>query len=263
MPMSRSIHGNAFSCPMARMTSSAGRKTVSTTVDVALPLASSVHSRRSNSIPFSLPSSTTKRFGEWLTTISISSSSASSSSQGEALKNWRGRRAMTLMSLPPRRRDVRQQSMAVLPTPMMRTRSPIALMCSKATLFQPVDADVDPVARLPAAGEIQILAAGRARAHEHGVEFALQQSFQAGDRGVVANVDAHVEDHLDLFVQDLFGQAKRRNVGAHQAAGLGALLEHDDFVAKRNQIVGHREGRGPGPDAGDALAVLVRGAFGS
>ena len=40
---------------------------------------------------------------------------------------------MTLMSLPPRRRDVRQQSIAVLPTPMIRTRSPIESVWPKAT----------------------------------------------------------------------------------------------------------------------------------
>jgi len=44
-----------------------------------------------------------------------------------------GRRAMTLMSLPPRRRAVRQQSIAVLPTPMMSTRSSIAVTWPKAT----------------------------------------------------------------------------------------------------------------------------------
>ncbi len=40
---------------------------------------------------------------------------------------------MTLMSLPPSRREVRQQSMAVLPTPMISTRSSMAVMCPKAT----------------------------------------------------------------------------------------------------------------------------------
>ena len=67
-------------------------------------------------------------------TISTCSSSASSSSQAEALKYARGFRAMTLMSLPPRRRDVRQQSIAVLPTPMMITFSPIFSVWPKATL---------------------------------------------------------------------------------------------------------------------------------
>ena len=52
---------------------------------------------------------------------------------GRALKYPRGLRAITLMTLPPRRRDVRQQSIAVLLTPMMRTRSPIWVVCPKAT----------------------------------------------------------------------------------------------------------------------------------
>ena len=73
------------------------------------------------------------RFGAWFSMMSTCSSSASSSSHGEALKYLRVRRAMTFTSLPPRRFDVRQQSMAVLPTPMMRTFSPIRSMWPKWT----------------------------------------------------------------------------------------------------------------------------------
>ncbi len=62
-------------------------KTVSTMVLlVSCPFSSGDHSSRSNFIPLSLPSSMTKDLGAWLMTISTSSSSASSSSQGEALK---------------------------------------------------------------------------------------------------------------------------------------------------------------------------------
>ena len=52
------------------------------------------------------------------------SSSASSSSHGEALKYLRVLRAMTLTSVAPSRLAERQQSIAVLPTPMMSTRLP-------------------------------------------------------------------------------------------------------------------------------------------
>ena len=45
----------------------------------------------------------------------------------------RERRAMTFVSAPPSRRDVRQQSMAVLPTPMISTFSPMLSMCPKCT----------------------------------------------------------------------------------------------------------------------------------
>ena len=117
---------------MASTTSSAARNTVSTTREVALP-PSSVHSSRSNSIPMRRPFSRTNDLGAWLTRISTCSSSASSSSHGEALKCLRPRRAITLMSLPPSRFEVRQQSMAVLPTPMISTRSPMRSMCPKAT----------------------------------------------------------------------------------------------------------------------------------
>jgi hypothetical protein len=40
---------------------------------------------------------------------------------------------MTFTSLPPSRWEVRQQSMAVLPTPMTSTRSPISFDVPNAT----------------------------------------------------------------------------------------------------------------------------------
>ncbi len=94
---------------------------------------SNSYSMMSNFMPTRRPSSTTNSFGEWLMTISTFSSSASSSSQSEALKNPRGLRAMTLTSFAPSRSEVRQQSMAVLPTPMISTFSPMASVWPKAT----------------------------------------------------------------------------------------------------------------------------------
>ena len=84
-------------------------------------------------MPVRRPFSTTKLFGAWLTTISTFSDSASSSSHSEALKNWRGLRAITFTSVAPRRSDDRQQSIAVLPTPMISTRLPIFSRCLNAT----------------------------------------------------------------------------------------------------------------------------------
>ena len=68
-------------------------------------------------------------------------------------------------------------------------------------------------------------------------------AFEAVDRRVVADVDAHVEDVADLLVEDLLGQAERRDVDAHQAAGPRQLLEDRDLVAERHQVVGDRERR--------------------
>ena len=59
---------------------------------------------------------------------------ASSFSQGEAFISSNPERTMTLTSSPPRRRDVRQQSMAVLPPPSTITRRPIFSMWPNDTL---------------------------------------------------------------------------------------------------------------------------------
>ena len=119
---------------MARITASQGMITVSITLLDWRPFASSVHESRSNSMPVSTPFSTISRFGAWFSTMWTSSSSASSSSHGDALKCLRPRRATTVTSVAPTRLAVRQQSMAVLPTPMMMTRLPISVRWPKCTL---------------------------------------------------------------------------------------------------------------------------------
>ena len=133
-------------------------------------------------------------------TISTPSSSASSSSQGDALKKPRGRRAITLMSLPPSRREERQQSIAVLPTPMIRTRSPIESDVAESDRAQPVDADMNAI-RIVAPRKIEILAARRAAADEHRIEALVQQRPQTLDGRVVTDLHAHVEDGVDLVRQ--------------------------------------------------------------
>ena len=59
---------------------------------------------------------------------------ASSFSQGEAFISSKPERTMTFTSSPPRRREVRQQSIAVLPPPSTMTRRPILSMWPKETL---------------------------------------------------------------------------------------------------------------------------------
>ena len=85
----------------------------------------------------------------------------------------------------------------------------------------------------------------------------VEQRAQARDRRVVADVDAHVENDLRLVFEHVVGQPERRDVRAHESAGLVELLEHHDLVAERHQVVGDRERRRARPDAGDALAVLL------
>ncbi len=122
-PMLRSIQGNALSCPMASTTVSHGRISRPAGVCTSLPSFSSL-TNLSNSMPVSTPFSMMNRTGWRFSRMWMPSSSASSSSQGDALKYLRVLRAMTFTSVAPRRLAERQQSIAVLPTPMMTTRLP-------------------------------------------------------------------------------------------------------------------------------------------
>ena len=63
----------------------------------------------------------------------MSSCIASSFSQGDAFISSKPERTITLTSSPPRRREVRQQSMAVLPPPSTITRLPILSTWPKET----------------------------------------------------------------------------------------------------------------------------------
>src|SRR5437773_8294132 len=58
---------------------------------------------------------------------------ASSFSQGEAFISSKPERTITLTSSPPRRFEVRQQSIAVLPPPSTMTRLPIFEVCPNDT----------------------------------------------------------------------------------------------------------------------------------
>ena len=156
------------------------------------------------------------------------------------MKNARGRRAITLMSVPPRRSDERQQSIAVLPTPMISTRSPILSMWPKATdSSQSIPMWMR--SRLVAPGNVEVLASRRAGADEHGVEVLLEQAAEARHRRVQPEVDAHVDDGRDLLVEHLGREAEGRDVGPHQPAGLVVLLEDHHVVAERHEVVGDRQ----------------------
>ena len=124
--------------------------------------------------------------------------------------------------------------------------------------LQPVDADVD-VFGVIASGQLEFLAAGRSAAHENGVEALVQEVFHALDAVVEPDIDADVEDVADLFVQHGRGQAKGRDVVAHQASRHGLCFEYRALVPQRHQVVADRQRSGSRPDQGDFLAVLLLG----
>src|SRR5581483_1749687 len=123
---------------------------------------------------------------------------------------------------------------------------------------EPIDADMDVGLAFLAAGNAQVLALGRSSAHEDRVEAFRQQGIEALDLVAEASLHPEAEDAVDLLVQHARGQAERGNVGAHQAAAPGVLLEQHARVAERQKITRDSERGRPRADERYALAVLLR-----
>jgi len=79
----------------------------------------------SKTTPVRRPASCVNALGAWKFRIATPSRIASSFSQGEAFISANPERTTTFTSAPPRRRAVRQQSIAVFPPPSTATRRPI------------------------------------------------------------------------------------------------------------------------------------------
>jgi hypothetical protein len=116
-----------------------------------------------------------------------------------------------------------------------------ALDVAEGDRGQPVDADVDVLFRLLAAGNFEVLAARRAGADEHRVVAFRQDRLEALHLAAEAFLNAHVDDAVDLLVEHLLRQAERGDVGPHETAAFGVLLEQRDVIAERQQVARHRE----------------------
>ena len=101
--------------------------------------------------------------------------------------------------------------------------------------LEPGDADVDVRRGFLPAGQLQLLALGRAGADEHRIEAAAASSSRMLSIGWLSFRSTPMSTIMrDLFVQHRVRQAERRDVGAHQPAGLAVLLEDGDLVAERH-----------------------------
>src|SRR5205823_6556081 len=89
---------------------------------------------------------------------------------------------------------------------------------------QPVDADMDMGAGLLAPGQLDLAAARRAGADKDRVPALIKQLAHAADVMPEAGLDPHVEDQIDLFIGDGFGQAKARDLAAHHPAALAVAV---------------------------------------
>ena len=188
---------------------------------------------------------------------------ASSFSQGDAFISSKPERTITFTSSPPRRREVRQQSIAVLPPPSTMTRLPILSMCPKETL----DSQSMPIWMLAAAssrpGDVEVAAARRAGADEDGVVAFREHRLEAVDALAEARLDAaHAEDVADLLVDHRFGQAEARDLAADHAAAARLRIVDDELVAERREVARDGQRGGAGADQRDALAVPRAGALG-
>ncbi len=74
-------------------------------------------------------------------------------------------------------------------------------------------------------------------------------------------IDTHIQDVADFFVEDLRRQAETRNIRPHQTAGRVERLENRHLVAERAKVVGDRQRGTAGADQGNVLAVVLRRRF--
>ena len=97
---------------------------------------------------------------------------------GRAFISSKPERTTTSTFSPPSRREVRQQSIAVLPPPSTITRLPIVVGVAEGDRSQPVDADMDIGFGFLAAGNLQLASARRAAADKDRVIIFGQQDFR-------------------------------------------------------------------------------------
>ena len=184
---------------------------------------------------------------------------ASSFSQGLAFISSKPLRTMTVTSSPPSRREDRQQSFAVLPPPSTMTRLPILSIWPNETLDSHGRCRYGcALSGFLAARDVELAAARRAATDEDCIPALSQQRREARYVGAEPGLDPEIEDLIDLFVGHRLRQAEARDLRPHHPAALGVAVEHHAFVAERREVArdqGQR-GPGPGPDQGDALAVL-------
>src|SRR6267378_3292980 len=126
---------------------------------------------------------------------------------------------------------------------------------------QPVDADVDVLRRFLAPRNVEIAAARRARADKDRVVVLRKQLLHASDLRAAPELDAEIQDVAHLLVDHFHRQAEARDLRPDHSARARVLVEDGDVVAERREVARDGERRGPGADAGDALAVFFRGGL--
>ena len=108
---------------------------------------------------------------------------------------------------------------------------------------------------LVAARDRQVATTRCAAADEDRVVVVVQQRLQAVHALAESHLHAEVGDVGDLFVDDLLGEAKFRDLAADHAAGARVRIEHHQLVAERRQVACDGQRGGASADQRDSLAV--------
>ena len=106
---------------------------------------------------------------------------------------------------------------------------------------QPVDAQVDVSRGVLQAGQVEPLATRRTGTDKYRLVVLVENFLEAGHLDVKGGVHPHIENVVDLLVQNLDGQAEGRDLAAHHAAAGELVVEDVDNVAQRREIAGHRQ----------------------
>src|SRR6185369_16502535 len=89
----------------------------------------------------------------------------------------------------------------------------------------------------------------------------VQYPFQAFNVMIEVCLDAEIEDVIDLFVENGFGQAKRRYLRQHQAAALSQFVKKIDLVTQRSKVTCDSQRCGARADQSNAFAVRLERPF--
>src|SRR6185503_554823 len=89
-----------------------------------------------------------------------------------------------------------------------------------------------------------------------------EQLLHAADLRAAPELDAEIQDVAHFLVDHFHREAETRDLRPDHAARARILVEYRDVVAERREVARNGERRGPGADARDLLAVLLRGGLG-
>src|SRR6516165_4035327 len=107
---------------------------------------------------------------------------------------------------------------------------------AKRDAGEPVDADMNVLGRLCAAGDVEIASARCSAADKDRIPVVGEQALQTFDIFAKPRFDTHFEDQVAFLVGDRLRQAEARDLGTHHTAALYIAVEQHAAITERHQI---------------------------